>query len=274
MHVDCSDGCDWRELATAPPPPPPPRIAPAELAARARLDAYKPGFFDELFGGATRRRAVLEGEVQQASALDQQQHELAMIEHRRKFEQWSYQVKLAHGVLTNDVEAFRAALSYLGAFDELERFDDQVTLDSAVRGTVAFTCVIQDTELVPSEELKVSSSGKLSTKDMAAGKYWALFQDHVASCALRIAREAYAILPVERVIVNVRISRLDSSTGHLVAMPVLAFHATRDILARLNFKALDPSDALENFPHRMKLKKTTGFEPVEVMTADDQWITT
>jgi hypothetical protein len=47
---------------------------------------------------------------------------------------------------------------------------------------------------------------------MAAGKYWALYQDHVASCAIRIAREAYAVTSIERAIVNVKIARASGTT--------------------------------------------------------------
>jgi hypothetical protein len=31
---------------------------------------------------------------------------------------------------------------------------------------------------------------------------------------------------------------------------------------------------MKNFPHRMKLKKTAGFEAVTPMTSDEQWVTT
>lgn len=71
-----------------------------------------------------------------------------------------------------------------------------------------------------------------------------------------------------------RVVRINSSTGHKEVPTILAVHFTRDALTRLNFAAIDPSDALKNFPHRMKFKKTTGFDPVDDMTADEQWITT
>ena len=109
---------------------------------------------------------------------------------------------------------------------------------------------------------------------MAAGKYWALYQDHVCSCALRIARETLAVLPVSRVLVNVRATRLDSSTGHPGVVTLLGVNIVREILGRLNLATIDPSDSMKNFPHRMKFKKTAGFEPVEPVTTDEQWVTT
>jgi hypothetical protein len=106
-------------------------------------------------------------------------------------------------------DACRSALQYVGAFDELESFGSRVTLDSIAQNAATYSCVIHDQEIVPTEEVKLTAAGKLSTKEMAAGKYWALYQDHIASCAIRIAREAYAVIPIERVIVNVKVARLD-----------------------------------------------------------------
>jgi hypothetical protein len=60
----------------------------------------------------------------------------------------------------------------------------------------------------------------------------------------------------------------------MVCPTILAVHFTRGTLARLNFAAIDPSESLKNFPHRMKFKKTTGFDPVDEMTSDEQWVTT
>jgi hypothetical protein len=60
----------------------------------------------------------------------------------------------------------------------------------------------------------------------------------------------------------------------MVCPTVLAVHFTRGTLMRLNFAAIDPSESLKNFPHRMKFKKTSGFDPVDKITSDEQWVTT
>jgi hypothetical protein len=274
VHTDCSEPWDWHAVTRSRPPAEPVRQNPAEAAARAGLEAHSPGFVDKMFGGAKQRRALLEEALQRGIALDQQHYEAAMNDYRTRLNQWNYQTGLAPGVLSLHPEACRSALWYVGAFDELEGFGSRVTLDAIAQDAATFRCVIEDQEIVPTEEVKLLADGKLSTREMAAGKYWALYQDHVASCAIRIAREAYAITPIERVIVNVNVARPDPSTGHLVRPAILAVHFIRGTLTRLNLAAIDPSDALKNFPHRMKFKKTTGFDPIEEMTPDEQWVTT
>lgn len=274
IHTDCSEPWNWHAVTMSRPPDEPARYNPAETAARAARQAHSPSFFDKMFGGAKQQRARLEEAVQRGIALDQQNYEAAMQNYHTRLSQWNYQIKLAPGVMSLVPDACRAALQYVGAFDELDDFGTHVTLDAITQDAATFGCAIEDQEIVPKEEIKLTASGKLSTKDMAAGKYWALYQDHVASCSLRIAREVYAIIPIERVIVNVKVTRLDPSTGHMVRPTILAVHFTRRTLTQLNFAAIDPSESLKNFPHRMKFKKTTGFDPVESMTSDEQWVTT
>ena len=273
IHTDCSEPWHWHAVTMSRPPVEPVRQNPAEVAARAAVAAHTPNLLDKVFGGAKQQRAQLEEAVQRGIALDQQNYDAAMHHYATRLSHWKYQVNLAPGVLSLHPEACRSALQYVGAFEELEGFGTRVTLDAIAHDAATFSCAIEDQEIVPTEEVKLGASGKLSTKEMAAGKYWALYQDHVASCAIRIAREAYAVTPIERAIVNVRAVRLDPSTGHMIRPTILAVHFTRGTLTRLNFAAIDPSESLKNFPHRMKFKKTSGFEAVEDMTSDEQWVT-
>ncbi len=119
--------------------------------------------------------------------------------------------------------------------------------------------------------MKFSASGKRSQKDVPAGKYWTIFHEHVCSCALRVALETFAVIPVRRCIVNIARKTLDVSTGHPIRQTIFAIHIAREDLDRLNLDAIDPSAAMKHFPHRVAFKKTTGFEEVEPITSDEQW---
>ena len=177
-------------------------------------------------------------------------------------------------MLARDARAYPTVLQLSGAFDELTTFQVQVALTATEPDAIAFTCSIMDDQMVPREEVKLTASGKLSTKELPAGRYWALYQDHVCSAAIRVAREAFAVLPVSRVVVNIGPVRLNSSTGHREPVNFLAVHFARESFGRINLANIDPSDSMKNFHHRMKFKKTTGFEPVAPITLDEQWITT
>lgn len=234
----------------------------------------QPGFFERLFGGAKKRVAALQQAVQVARAADDQVHADAMRSYQEEFASWNTMRGLAGRMIQRDASAYSDALAAAGAFDELSDFQTRVAVSDAQPDAVVFTCTMTDDEIVPREEVKLTATKKLTTKAMAASRFWTLYQDHVCSAALRVASEAFAVLPVSRAVVNIGPVAVNTQTGHREPSTYLAVHVQRDSLQRLNLIQIDPSDSMKNFPHRMKFKKSSGFEPVEPMTLDEHWVTT
>ena len=99
-----------------------------------------------------------------------------------------------------------------------------------------------------------------------------MYQDYVCSCALRVAREVLALLPVDMLIVTVNVTALQSSTGKEAETPVLSVAMPRQILERLDFARLDPSDSMENFKHRgdaMASRKSGEFTAIVPLKPSD-----
>jgi len=274
VHKDCGPTWDWHAIAREQPPAHPIRVSQGETAARAALSAYKPGFFERLFGGDKKRIAALKQSVVEGHKADDAAYMAAVGRHQQDYAAWTARTAQAQHMLGRDIRAYPTVLQLSGALDELTAFKVQVTLTATEQDAIAFTCSIMDDQMVPREEVKLTAKGKLSTKEIAAGRYWALYQDHVCSAAIRVAREVFAVLPVSRAVVNIGPVRLNTSTGHRESVTFLAVHIAREELYRINLASIDPSDSMKNFHHRMKFKKTTGFEPVEPITLDEQWITT
>jgi len=274
VHKDCGDAWDWSVHAQAGPPPFSPPGNRHEAAALAEMHGYKPGFFEKLFGGDQKRLGWLGHAVERARATDQAEHAEAVRQHQAAHAFWDGRRTLATRMLARDASAYGEALEQAAAFEELSTFRTRVLLIAADADAGTLSCQLMDDEIVPREEVKLTSSGKLSTKAMAVSRYWTLYQDHVCSCALRVANETFAVLPVSRVVTNVGVARTNTSTGHRELATFLAVHFTRQGVGALNLGSIDPSDSMKNFPHRMKFKKNTGFELVEPMTADEQWVTT
>lgn len=274
VHKDCGEHWDWQALGNAADPPTPIRVSPNEAAARRALQSYSPSFLEEIFGRAKRRRAELVDRVEHARASDEHEHRERLEEHRAEVRLTAIRRRMAVAVLARDTEAYRAAIEHVSPFEELDSYDTTVIVSDAQPDTLVLRCEIKDQEVVPTEEVKLTASGNLSKKPMATGRYWALFQDYVCSCAIRVARETFAVLPVQRVVANVCTLGVDTSTGHQGVSTLLSVIFERSQLAVLNFTAIDPSDAMKNFPHRMNFKKTSGLQPVEPISADEGWVTT
>jgi hypothetical protein len=256
MHMECGERFDWRRVMTTPPRPPA-HSRQCELATRLALEAFRPGIADRLTGRATRLRAKLEAKVDRAIEQDRIAYEEAVAYYQAAYTRWERASTLAAGVLAGDVRACREALALLEAYVDVTGLGTEVELEGP--GVVA--CVIRDSELVPREELTLSATGTLSSSPMVPRKYWALFRDHVQSCAIRVARETFAALPIDSVVVNVMIER----SG--VRDPVLAVQFARHQLERLIVRGMDPRDAIRAFPHRLQFHPSVGFDRIETMTA-------
>lgn len=170
--------------------------------------------------------------------------------------------------------AYREVLESWQVPSSLMPFGIQVIVARSEPDVVQYTAILDLEQTVPREQLSVTAAGKLSKKALSASNYWSLGQDHVCSVALRLARDTFALLPVDRVIVNVGGAQLDTSTGHMQPATWLAAHVSRAAFVRINLGAIDPSDAMANFQYRMKFKKTAGFGPVDPITTDEHWVTT
>ncbi|WP_205068210.1 hypothetical protein [Bacillus mesophilum] len=116
----------------------------------------------------------------------------------------------------------------------------------------------------------MTKTGKLSEKDMPQTMYLDIFQDYVCSCAIRIARDMFAILPFKSVVVNAMDEQLNTATGKIEAAVILSVKFDKDVLNTLHFEAIDCSDSMSNFVHNMDFKKTKGFKPVEKLEVNIQ----
>src|SRR5262245_43159610 len=112
LHLECGDRWDWQRVSMSPPTPP--VFQPqAELAARAALEAFRPGVADQLAGRATRRCARLVDRVEHAIDVDRQRYRAALAQHRIAYWRWITASELAAGVLGLDERVCREALRFV-----------------------------------------------------------------------------------------------------------------------------------------------------------------
>lgn len=274
LHSETVSEQSWQQHMSSAPPQPPARQNIHEREVQSQIATYQPGFIEKLFGGAKKRAAELEAQRIKACAADDAEFRHAHSLYERDYASWKKRRELAPHVLSFDIRAAREALKDVGSFRALDDFRTKVTLAALDPSTATVTCVLEDPDLVPTDEVKLTASGRVSTKEMPAGKYWTLYQDHVCSCAIRVGREALAAIPIQRCIVNVHTPRINTATGHVDLDCILAVQFTKRGLSNLRLETIDPSDAMRNFNHRMKFKKASGFETVEPSSTEEAWVTT
>lgn len=252
IHHECDEAIDWLEVASRQLGFAIKTPGPKEKAAQARLSAYQPGFFERLFRRDEKKRRELEANV-----------ELAKKEDMEAYREWKHMTTIANRINQGDIDAYFEVIEEFSPLDDLVEFGSGFEFAADNPDEVHVSVDINALTVIPDKELSLTKTGKLSEKVMTKTKYYDLAQDYVCSCALRIARDMFALLPVKFVFVHAYEQQLNPATGHEEKILILSVKYDRDTLNGLQFTKLDPSEALANFTHEISFRKTKGFAEVE-----------
>lgn len=259
IHHDVGEPMDWVEIRDRPAPFSPQRTSRWEDAATQERNKFKPGFWQRILGKETALREELERQIVAARKRDDVSHQGALKLHSQQIEQWQELHQTAVAILAGEIDAYRRAIEELEPLAELQDIGCGLEISFPDALTAEIDLVVESEKVVPREAKSLTRAGKLSTKAIPQGKFQELYQDYVCGCVLRCAREFFSFLPLQRVIVNVKATLLDTASGHSLPQTILTAGIARSTLEGMNFVAVDPSDSMKLFPHRMGFKRSQGF---------------
>ncbi|AEG60721.1 hypothetical protein [Desulforamulus ruminis] len=263
VHKECSKVWDWKSIKSSSPPHMPEKTDKHEQLAKSKLASYKPGLLDKIFNRSEAQVKKLENNIEIAKKADQKEHEEQLKQHKEEYKEWEDTVNVAEKILTGNSEAYLYVLKKLAPFSDISELGSSLSFKIRNQQLMEIDLSVHSDTVIPQEVKSLTQVGKLSTKKMPKSLYYELYQDYVCGCVLRVAREIFAILPLEKVIINALGETLNKSTGHIEEKIILSVLIPRNTIDSLNFDSIDCSDAMSNFIYNMKFKKTQGFEVVE-----------
>ena len=166
-------------------------------------------------------------------------------------------------VVAGDVDAYLEIINEIKPYDDLLDYGSSFEVGTDRKDVLEVEFHVKSEEVVPNTELSLKANGTLSEKEMSKTNYYALMQDYICSTMIRIARDSFALLPVQKVYVHAADDVLNTATGYNTEVTLVSAEFGREQLMSLNMEMIDPSDALSGFKNNMKFAKTTGFKPVE-----------
>lgn len=248
---------DWLRTATVPLETAAERRDDEERAARAKLEAYEPGWLDRLLRRGERLRETLSAGIELARSRDDASHARAIeaAQNRNKL------IATAQQVVARDPDAMVAALeehSNLGALPFSVEGLDTVFLDDRVVAVVDGL----DMDDMPEESVSLLASGKASVKTIPNGKRMEMHRDAICSAAVRVAMEFLATLPLEQVEVLMLTDILDRGTGHIKGAPVLHVRISEQALRIVNLGRTDAHALVERLGGHMTWNRKDGFRAI------------
>jgi hypothetical protein len=269
IHKECGDPWNWHEIKSSPPPEEPQFQHKNEMAAQGAFDNYVPSFFDKIFRRIEKKKSVLLKEIEKAREEDKTEYKKTHDEYVKNYQEWINLIEIAKKICAGSIEAYIEAIKEANPFKEIEQIGSSIKFSVNNKDLIECNLNVRDEKVIPKEEKFLLKSGKLSVKQMPISRFYDLYQDYICACVLRIARELFALLPVEMALINAYSKLLNTKTGHLEDMPILSVLIPRKTMEDLNFETIDPSDSIKNFVYKMHFKKDQGFNSVEVLNPSD-----
>ncbi|MCR9265603.1 MAG: hypothetical protein NXH86_15715 [Flavobacteriaceae bacterium] len=262
VHKNCTETVSWEMIRNEPKPSEPEISDTFEIVAKNKLDLFKPSFMDKMFGSSKKKIERLKKEVERAKEKDKKKNDLNFEQYKTELENWEELQEICSGVEGKDTESYKQAIEYFDPFSDIGELGSKLNISFSER-FIDVDIHVNSIDIIPDYVLTQTSTGKLSKKNMPKSKFNELYQDHICSAVIRIAREVFAYLPVEYVRVNAVSNLLNSKTGHLEKTSILSVIMPPETIQSLNLESIDPSDSMQNFVHNMKFTKTGGFKGVD-----------
>lgn len=248
VHLEVEDNVDWHVIAGEDLS----HLLNEGPNVKSVLDEaanYKPTWRDKLFNRVDARKMMIEEKLPEAREFD-----MALHEKKQRLKD------IAVGILNGNSKMWTNALIEYAPFDDIESFGSELVFDIQNNNLVVnFT--VGNKEVVPINTLSLTSTNKVSRKKMSVTNYLALYQDYVCSCVIRIAREVFAIIPIDTVLIHVYDFSQAEPSPKMGC--ILSTRLNRVNIENLQFEDIDCSDTIETFEHNMKYLKTKGFKLVE-----------
>lgn len=223
-----------------------------EIEAIKKLQEYKPSFIDRIFKKAEQKISELNSMVDKAKEEDIQE-----------YNNWYATVEAAREIQKGNIDMYLKAIEDLRPLDDLLEFGSGFEFFIEEPTWLEVEFYVNSDIVVPKETKSLTKTGKVSIKKMTKTMYYDIEQDYVCSCTLRIARDMFALLPINYVIINALDKRINTSNGLYEEEVILSTKIDRNVLEKLNMELIDPSDSMTNFETNMSFKKTGGLSRVE-----------
>lgn len=177
-------------------------------------------------------------------------------------------VPFAESILAGDIDSYFKVIAEAGPFDDLLEYGSSFEVGTDDPSILEIEFRVMSGEVIPQNKLSLKADGGLVEKPFTKSEYFDLVQDYVASTILRVARDTFALLPVQKVLIHAVDMQLNTATGNEEEITIVSVMIKRDALMTINFERIDPSDCLAGFEINEKFKKTTGFAPVDRILPD------
>jgi hypothetical protein len=261
VHREQGEVWDWPAVAASLPAPRPQNHARHEKRAKQKLTVLP-----------AEKKEAAQSMLEQARLQDEQEFQAALQSYSEQIAELEKLKNMARRILAGDHKAYTGALVEFNPFADISHLGSSINFTVHSARLIECALKVSGKQIIPAEVKTLTAGEKVSVKPMPKGLFHGIYMDYLCGCVLRVAREVFALLPVDIALVTAAAESLDPRTGRTVEQPVLSVAMPRAVVLILDFDRLEPCAAVENFQHRAEFKasrKIEAFQPITPLEPAD-----
>ncbi|WP_432634523.1 hypothetical protein [Candidatus Avelusimicrobium sp.] len=269
FHKRILEPINWTAIHNRPLPKKPILSDKYQKEAKHRLANYTPSWWKRLFRLQDKKVSRMKQNIQEAPAKDKALFDEQMALYQQAYADWFKMSTLSDRLLKGDISAYQQVFEKFCKPKFKDNLGNSFVMGEYYQKYIQLNITVGDITTVPAYSLSLTSTGKLSRKNMSISRRFEIYQDYLCSCALCVVGSVFAKIPVGYILANLVVKSLNSITGHIEPQTFLSAWIPRQTFDSLNLNCIDPSDCMQNFMCNMKFSKTKGFMPVDPVRPPD-----
>lgn len=244
-----NDIIEWNEVRRIPEPFNINELGPNALIEQSSIDAYEPSLVEKAFKSKMdKKKEYFKLKLREAMQKDEY-----------IYNAWRELIDLAEDILKGRVSSYFKAIKIINPFEDLLELGIDFEFGADDSNIMHVEYVVDSREIIPYYKLTSSKMGVLNKSNFSREEYNNLVKDYIAGCAIRIARELFALIPINEVIVHVVDHKFNTNSRINEKITVLSADIRRELIENLDFDKLKPIDILEALKYNMNFNEYDGL---------------
>ncbi|GAB6990794.1 hypothetical protein [Paenibacillus pini] len=257
IHQTCGDTLSWERIRESDPPVRNGVLGRKEAIAAQLYAEYRPNTIQKLLKQDMQTRQAIEEHIN-----------LAREEDERDYAAWERFSAFASEVIDGNYSAYLKVIEYLAPLDDLNILGSALEYNVINASVLEVEMDVNSNQVIPKEAKTQHETGIVTSKPLSKKEFFSLKRDYVYGAVLRIAREMFALLPLEVVLIHATDTKMNKLTGQEEYVTLLSAKFDRESLSKVDieFQSTELIELFKHTPHHVNFNDELGFIPVEKLS--------
>lgn len=251
IHKFSAEIVDWNNVKQIAEPFNINDLGPNATLEKQKIDEYEPSIIEKTFKSKLEKKhEYFKSKMIDAMKKDEDIHN-----------SWRSLIDLSNLILKGHINSYFKAIMLISPFEDLLDLGIDFEFGTDDPNIMHVEYVIDSSKIIPYYKLS-AKMGVLNKANFDREEYNLLIRDYVISCAIRIARDLFAIIPIDKASVHIVDHKFNIKTRQSEKITAFSINIDKKNLESIDIELNSPINIINNFNYNINFDVYDGFSNV------------